>query len=236
MIVPCFATLSNLAPPPPASIVATVWDLILKGGILMVPIAICSMIGLAIAIERAVSLRRSWVVPPGFVDAARAALREGPDRALALCRAQPSPMARIFAAALQRWHRSPADVEKQIIDAGLREAALLRSNLRGLALIAAVSPLLGLLGTIFGMITAFRTVAESAEALGRTELLAGGIYVAMVTTAAGLIVAIPAVVLHHWLSAKVDRLMLVMDEACIELADQHAAHTSGIDRAPQLAA
>jgi biopolymer transport protein ExbB len=91
--------------------------------------------------------------------------------------------------------------------------------MRVLSVIAAISPLMGLTGTIFGMIKAFQTVATSGDALGKTELLATGIYEAMITTAAGLLVAIPALILYHVISARVDRLVAELDETCIEFID-----------------
>lgn len=203
--------------------ITTLWDLTLKGGIVMIPIAICSLIALALAVERLISLRRSRVIPRGFVEGIQSMLADGPRRALEYCRASPSPMARIFEAALRRWDRPVDQVEKHIAEAGLRETALLRKHLRGLSVIAAVAPLLGLLGTIFGMIKAFRTVASNPDALGRTELLAAGIYEAMVTTAAGLLVAIPTVLFYHYLAGRIDRLVLDMDAACIDLAERHVA-------------
>ncbi|MBL9148209.1 MAG: MotA/TolQ/ExbB proton channel family protein [Phycisphaerae bacterium] len=212
-------------PPNSLSTMGTIWDLTLKGGPVMIPIAIVSLVGLAIVIERLVSLRRARVVPPDFVAGLRASLESGPDAALERCRASSLPIARVAAAALERWDRPQEEVADAIAEAGVREAVGLRKNLRGLSVVVAVSPLLGLLGTIFGMIGAFRTVAASAEALGRTELLAAGIYEAMVTTAAGLVVAIPALLAYHWISAKADALSLAIDAACAELAKERAART-----------
>ncbi len=219
-----------------ASTIATVWDLTWRGGPVMVPIALCSLVALALVIERAIALRPSRTIPADFVAATRAALKQGTEQALAMCRAHPSPVARIFETALARWDRDPEQVEKRIVEAGLREAALLRKHLRTLSMIAAVAPLLGLLGTIFGMIKAFRTVSMTPEALGRTELLAGGIYEAMVTTAAGLVVAIPVVLAYHWLSSRVDRLVLDMDRTCIDLAEDRVLADQPSRREPQLAA
>lgn len=207
--------------PAQTGLVSTVWDLTLKGGPVMVPIAICSLVALALVVERLLSLQRASVMPPTFVAGVRPAVSRGQAAALEFCRSHPSPIARVLEAGIRRWDRPIEQVEKQITEAGLRETTLLRKNFRGLVVITAVSPLLGLLGTIFGMITAFRTVAASADALGRTELLAGGIYEAMVTTAAGLIVAIPTLLTYHALAAKVDRLVFDMDAACIDLIEAH---------------
>ncbi|MFO0826799.1 MAG: MotA/TolQ/ExbB proton channel family protein [Phycisphaerales bacterium] len=218
-----FLATAPAAAPADLSTVATVWDLTLKGGPVMIPIAITSLIGLAIVIERLVSLRRSAIVPPSFMPGLRDALQQGPERALAYCRANPNPVARVAESALKHWRGSSDDVARRIEEAGLREAAQLRRNLRGLSVVTAVAPLLGLLGTITGMIKAFRTVAASAEALGRTELLASGIYEAMVTTAAGLIVAIPALLAYHWLAARADRLVLDIDGTCEGLLEERDA-------------
>ncbi|MCC6229912.1 MAG: MotA/TolQ/ExbB proton channel family protein [Phycisphaerales bacterium] len=207
--------------PAQAGLVATVWDLTIKGGPVMIPIAICSLVALALVVERLLSLKREKIMPTAFVTGVRAALSRGQSAALDFCRSHPSPIARVLEAGIRRWDRPLEHVEKHITEAGLRETTLLRKNFRGLVVITAVSPLLGLLGTIFGMITAFRTVAASADALGRTELLAAGIYEAMVTTAAGLIVAIPTLLTYHALAARVDRLVFDMDAACIDLIEAH---------------
>ncbi len=220
------ATPSTPSSPGPNGLVSTVWDLTLKGGPVMVPIAICSLVALALVVERLLSLHRAKVMPPAFVAGVRPAVSRGQAAALEFCRSHPSPIARVLEAGIRRWDRPLEQVEKHITEAGLREATLLRKNFRGLVVITAVAPLLGLLGTIFGMITAFRTVAASGDALGRTELLAGGIYEAMVTTAAGLIVAIPTLLTYHALAAKVDRLVFDMDAACIDLIEAHDAGTS----------
>lgn len=213
--------LAQSQPPAPVT-VGSVWDFVVKGGIVMIPIGVCSLVAIALAVERTVSLRRTRVIPPQFVRGLRAALGEGDvARGLEFCRATPCPIAHIAEAGLRKWTEPPERVEKHITQAGQREVHLLRKYLRGLSVIAAVSPLLGLLGTIFGMIKAFQTVAASAEALGRTELLAAGIYEAMITTAAGLIVAIPALMAYHYLAGKIDRLVFEMDAVCLELVERH---------------
>src|SRR5690606_26617011 len=112
-------------------------------------------------------------------------------QALELCEQNDSPVARVFAAAVQKWGRPSVEVEQAIIDSGERVTNGLRKYLRMFNGIATVSPLLGLLGTVVGMIQAFNAIATS-DAMGRPELLAGGISQALLTTAAGLTVAIPA--------------------------------------------
>ena len=117
-------------------------------------------------------------------------------------------------------------VEKDLADTGQWEVLQLRKRLRVLSVCASVSPLMGLTGTIFGMIRAFQTVAMSGESLGKAELLAEGIYEAMVTTAAGLLVAIPAMICYHWLSARIERLASDLDRAAVDFAATYAEPVS----------
>ena len=176
---------------------------------------------LALIVGGPVRLRRRNIIPPSFRAGVEAAF--GPHRnvagALEYCRCTNAPVADIFAAALARVHEPPELLERHIEQAGERAVARLRKYLRTLTVIASIAPLLGLLGTIFGMITAFQTVAAAAEALGRTELLAKGIYEALITTAAGLIVAIPVIVAYHALSAKIERLVGEIDALTVEFIE-----------------
>lgn len=219
--------------------VESVWDFVVKGGPMMIPIGICSFIALAVFAERLVSLRRRNVIPPKFLPGLKKKLSNGDGREAALkyCQSHPSPIANVFTAGIKRLD-SPVEVmEKHIVEAGEREVIKMRRFLRVLQVIAAVTPLMGLLGTIFGMIRAFQTVAESAEALGKTELLAGGIYEAMITTAAGLIVAIPVLIFYHWISSRIDRLVMDIDQMTVDfLEEQEAWAQSGDEASPALAA
>lgn len=216
------------APPlasPDAVQVQSVWDFVIKGGPMMIPIGLCSLVALAVIIERVVSLRRRTVIPPDFVDGLKHILNNGDndrEEVIGYCRKNDSPIARVFAAGIKRLGMSVELVEKYIQEAGQREVLKLRRYLRVLSVIASIAPLMGLLGTIFGMITAFQTVAMSAESLGKAELLAKGIYQAMITTAAGLMVAIPVLIAYHWICAKVDRLVTEMDQMTIDFVEEYA--------------
>lgn len=201
--------------------IPSLMDFVLAGGVLMVPIGLCSILVIAIVVERLVTLRRSTVIPKSFVAELRGSLEKGDlAAATSLCESSTSPIAAIAGAGLRRVGRRSEEVEKAVVEAGLWEVRRLRKNLRGLQVIGAIAPLLGLLGTIFGMIQAFQTVATSADALGKTELLAKGIYEAMITTAAGLIVAIPSVIGFHWITSKIDTLVAEMDRICVDLVDR----------------
>jgi biopolymer transport protein ExbB len=205
--------------------VQSVWDFIVKGGPMMVPIAICSLIGLAVLTERLLTLRRSKVIPPDFMPGLHDVLEKHPGdqkKALAYCDNDQSPLARVFAAGVKRLGAPLEVLEKQIQEAGQREVLKLRRFVRALSVIAAITPLMGLLGTIFGMIKAFQTVAMSADSLGRAELLAEGIYEAMITTAAGLTVAIPVLIGYHWISSTIERLVMEIDLMTVDFLDKHA--------------
>ena len=210
-----------------ATEVQSVWDFVVKGGWMMIPLGLCSLVALAVFAERLITLRRSAVMPPDFVPGLEKRLKDGGrDAALKYCQNNNSPVASVFEAGVRKLGQPVEIVEKHIVEAGQREVLKLRKNLRVLSVIAAVVPLLGLLGTIFGMIEAFETVATSAEALGKTEMLAGGIYAAMITTAAGLIVAIPALIGYHILVSRVDRLVMDIDHATVEFMEEHIADQS----------
>lgn len=183
------------------------------GGILMYPIAFCSLVTVAVLFERLIGLRRSRIIPKPFVSRFVQQVRDGElDRAqaLQLCEENGSPVARIFAGAVRKWGRPAVEVEQAILDAGERVTNDLRRYLRVFSAVSTISPLFGLLGTVFGMIQAFNAVAAS-DALGRPELLANGVGNALLTTAAGLVVAIPALSLYYLFVGRVDRLVMDLD-------------------------
>jgi len=192
------------------------------GGILMVPLVGCSFALAVFAIERAVSLRSARVVPRPFIDRFIGRLQErGLQRGEALdaCEENGSPAARVFAAAVRRWGRPAVEIEQAAMDACERELNHLRRYRRIFNGVATVGPLLGLLGTVLGLIRSFNDVA-AAGAMGRPDLLARGFGEALITTAMGLLVAIPAMVLHWTFTSRVDRLAMRLDEACQQVIDE----------------
>lgn len=198
----------------PSLSVGSIWDFIVKGGPMMIPIAIASFVALAVIIERLISLRKSQVVPEEFTTTvADAVSRNDMAAARKACEKETAPASEVFQVAIENRAEPIDRLEHLLTRVGDRIDFKLRKFLKLLSVIAGIAPLMGLLGTIFGMIRAFSTVASSAEAMGKTELLAKGIYEAMITTAAGLLVAIPVLIAYHLLSARVDRLMIQLDEA-----------------------
>lgn len=195
------------------------WDMILKGGYLMIPIAVCSFILVMFVMERAISLRRGRVIPGPFVTRFLQQLRGGEidrNQALELCADSDSPVAEVFAGAVRKWGRPAVEVEQAIIDSGERATNGLRRYLRVINGVATVAPLLGLLGTVVGMIRAFNDIA-TFEAMGRPELLAGGISEALLTTAFGLSVAIPALICYLFFVGRVDKLIIDIDALGLEV-------------------
>lgn len=201
------------------------WSIIKDGGPLMIPIALCSLILVAVVFERIISLRRGRVIPKPFVTRLMRQISDGEldrDRALKLCAENGSPVADVLAGAIRKWGRPAVEVEQAVIDAGERTTNGLRRYLRVFNGVATVSPLLGLLGTVVGMIRAFNAIATS-DAMGRPELLASGISQALLTTAAGLTVAIPALILYMYFVSRVDRLIIDIDALGQELVNTISA-------------
>jgi len=214
------------APVPAGAPPASVWSLMLQGGVMMIPLAVCSLVVVAVTAERLATLTRARVAPKGFADELDTLLARGADGiadARTLCQRSNTPLARLADAGLQRAGRPIDEIERHMAAAGEHELFDLRKRMRALSVVASAAPLLGLIGTIFGMIRAFRSVAASGEALGRTEVLAEGIYEALTTTAAGLLVAVPALMAYHWFSGKIERLTRELDRVCVPLAERLAA-------------
>ncbi len=197
------------------------WELTIRGGVLMIPIAGFSLIVVTFGLERMIALRRRRVLPPVFFDGLdRLAAQKGgldPRRAYALCRKHPCASSRVILDMLLRLGRPHGEVEKALRDACDREAGRLYANVRWLSLAAGVAPLLGLLGTVQGMIQAFFVTANLPPGANRADYLAEGIYVALVTTFAGLSVAIPAAVLAHMFEGRIQRLFRDLDEYLAKL-------------------
>ena len=188
-------------------------DVMYDGGPLMYPIGICSFVLFVFVFERFIALRRGRVIPRPFVKRILEQLKEGQldrEKALQLCDENRSPVAVVFAAAVKKWGRTSVEVEQAILDAGERITNQLRRHLRLFSGISQVSPLLGLLGTVVGMISAFNAISSS-DAMGQRELLAGGIAQALLTTAAGMIVAIPALMAYLFFVSRVDGLITEID-------------------------
>lgn len=202
-------------------------SVIREGGILMFPIMFCSVVLVVFVMERLFFLRRARIIPKPFVRGVIEQLEQNQldrDEAIELCEENGSPTAELFIAALKKWGRPAVEVEQAILDAGERVTHQLKRYLRLFNAISNLTPLLGLLGTVLGMIDAFNAIAQ-ADAMGRPELLASGIGGALLTTAAGLCVAIPAYAAYAFFVGRTDRLILEMDalgQTVVELISAEA--------------
>lgn len=190
-----------------------------------IPFLIASLIAIWFAAERMVVLRRSRVIPKPFVERFLTLMRTGAlDRsgALALCEENDSPMAHIFAHGVRKWGRPSVEVEQAIIDGGEREVSQLRKNLRIINGVATISPLIGLLGTVLGMMIAFFDLAGS-DGGNRAQELAVGIVTALSTTALGLAIAIPCLILYMYFAGRIDSLVMEMDELAQQVVHRVSA-------------
>jgi len=195
-----------------------VFEIIYAGGWLMAPIILCSILALAIIGERFWALRRSNVVPAGVGQQVEdwAARHELDRRHIDQLRSG-SALGRVLAAALVNRHRSRDLIKEAVEDTGRHVVHELERFLNTLGTIAGISPLLGLLGTVIGMIKVFSAIL--VHGVGDASQLAGGISEALITTAAGLSVAIPALMFHRFLLRRVDELMITMGQESVKLVE-----------------
>jgi biopolymer transport protein ExbB len=172
-----------------------------KGGVLMIPLAVCSVLAVAFAAERFIMMRLDKIVPLDFVREVRALTAGGKfAKAAELCRNHKNPVSSIFRVALMLSEKPTMTndiIRGTVEDLGAREIDALALRIKPLLVISNISPLLGLLGTVFGIIKAFNVVSFGTG-LGRADLLAAGISEALITTAAGLTIAIPALGCYHY--------------------------------------
>jgi biopolymer transport protein ExbB len=194
-----------------------------KGGWVMIPIGLVSVLSLGLFLERLFTLRRSRVYPLDFVERVRALIRANKiSEALVLCQRNASSMAMVLSVGLIRADQPRDQIKEAVEERGRIEAGRLDRFIEGLGTIAAIAPLLGLLGTVLGMIDVFKEVDATTQAGGmgvNPGALASGIWKALITTAAGLAVAIPTFVGYKYLTTRINRLILDMEEGATELVE-----------------
>jgi biopolymer transport protein ExbB len=194
-------------------------QLYVKGGIFMHPLLLCSIVGLVLCLERMWTLSRARSNTKKLMtDVIRALRAEGPEAALAVCQGTRGPIAAVLHSGLLRAHRGAEAVEKAIATSGAIEMAFLERGLTLLASVSNVAPLLGFLGTVSGMIRAFAAIAAAEQV--SAKLVAKGIEEALITTAAGLVIAVPISVFYSFFVMTIDRFVIEMEEASAELVDE----------------
>lgn len=194
------------------------WELVKAGGIMMIPIILCSIVAMGIIIERLMVLRKSKVAPAGLMNTVWEWFKAGKiDQARLEQISSGSALGKILAAGLASAHKGRDQMKEAVEEMGGFVIHELERYLNTLGTIAAIAPLLGLLGTIFGLIEIFS--AFLGDGSPEASKLAGGIAMALVTTASGLIVAIPAVFFHRFLLRRVDDLVIAMEQDVTKLVD-----------------
>lgn len=190
-----------------------------KGGMFMHPLLLCSVIGLVFIIERLWTLSRARTNVRGLMARVIRALREsGIQGGLEECENTRGPIAAILHSGLLRASHGPQAVEKAIETSGTIEMSFLERGLVAIATVGNVAPLLGFLGTVSGMISAFAAIAAAEQV--SAKLVARGIQEALITTATGLIIAIPMNIMHNFFVAQIDRFITEMEEASAELVNE----------------
>lgn len=194
------------------------FELIKAGGWLMIPILTCSVLALAISIERLIALRRSKIVPEGLLGYVWTLYKEKEltTEHLAHIR-KTSALGTIIVAGISNAKHGRELMKEAIMESASQVLHQMEKYLNGLGTVAAIAPLLGLLGTVIGMIKVFTEIM--IQGTGNANLLAGGISEALITTAAGLSVAIPALVMHRYFQSRISTLVLQMEQESIKLVD-----------------
>ena len=190
-----------------------------KGGLIMWPILLCSVVALGISLERAFRLRHGKIINKEFIGYLSALSGQGDfEKAFQLCKDHDNlAMSRVLQSGIRRARYGVLEVERAIEITGSHEATLLQANLRGLGVLGNLTPMLGLLGTVIGMIKAFNVISEMGA--GNPSLVAAGISEALITTAAGLIVGIPTLAMYHYFKGKVDKFVFEMEEVSLQMVE-----------------
>jgi biopolymer transport protein ExbB len=200
----------------------SLWQVFLAGGPIMWPILLCSIFALAIGLEKIWHLYKIKIDMQEFLNNILEKMkRHDTKEALRICDSAKSPIANILKAGILKYDRPRPQIVEAIEDASLYEIPRLEKNLTTLATIAHVSPLLGLLGTVTGMVRSFQIIQAKATSLHPVSPgdLAGGIWEALLTTVAGLIVAIPTFVAYNYLVSRINHFILEMEKASTELVN-----------------
>ncbi|HWR98258.1 MAG TPA: MotA/TolQ/ExbB proton channel family protein [Candidatus Methanoperedens sp.] len=193
-------------------------EIFAKGGPVMWPLLLCSIVALAVALERAWFLYRARMNTREFMERINEALATNQlAEANRICEEYRGPLASIFQAALRKHRRSRDEMEKAIESSAGVEVAKMERNLVILATMGKMAPLLGFYGTVTGMITAFESIAKAG--MGDPGVVAGGIAEALITTAAGLTIAIPTVTVQYFFVHRINRFVLDMEESSIKFLD-----------------
>jgi biopolymer transport protein ExbB len=207
----------------------SLFEIIYKGGFMMIPIAICSVLAVAAFIERYWALRKININSRTFMlQVKNLVYRKKVEEAIILCKETPGPVAAITLAAMLKREKPREEMKEAIESAGKTAVYKLEKNLGVLGNVAAIAPMFGFLGTVTGMITAFMQIQVRGGNVD-ASVLAGGIWEALITTAAGLIVGIPALMAHNFIVSKVEHHVFEMQENSTDLLDLMLEKEAGVE-------
>ncbi len=194
------------------------WDLIIKGGPIMIPIGFLSLAGVYVFIERFITIKKASKIDNNFMHSIRDYVHNGNiPAAIALCKNSPTPISRMIEKGLKRIGKPIREIEDGIENVGKLEVYKMEKNVGLLGTIAGIAPLFGFLGTIFGVIKIFYNIALADNiSIG---LIAGGLYEKMITSAAGLMIGILAFIAHHILVMMVDKIVNKMEINAVDFMD-----------------
>lgn len=193
-----------------------IYEVLIQGGLVMIPLGICSVLALAIIIEKFITLRRKRNISPEIVSVIRnLSQKEDIPLALSVTANYKSPLANLVAIILNNSSSNPEQIKEEVLDQGRQEIRYLERGLTILETVAAIAPILGLLGTVLGMINVFSTISRLG--VGDPSSLSAGISEALISTAFGLSVGIPALVFYNYFSRKAQDLILDVEKICNNL-------------------
>jgi biopolymer transport protein ExbB len=211
-----------------------IYGFLVKGGPVMIPIMLGSIIALAIFLERMWVLRKTTIAPEGLTEKVQALLRSGRrQEAITLCQSNPTPLSRIILTIIGREDASDEETLRLVEEAGKRETLKLGRYIEALGTTAAVEPLLGLLGTVTGLIRTFQQIVySSGQGAVDPGKLATGIWEALITTAAGLTIAIPCYIGYKYLASRADAFTARLEESAsmiFHVVKHHEGDAAGMD-------
>jgi len=194
-------------------------ELFIKGGNFMWPLLLMLFFGLVVSFERLYTLSKAHINSKEFIAQVQESLKQGgPEAAAEVCSNTPGPVSSVLHAGLLRLDRGLDHVEKGITEAGAVEMAFLERGMVWLSTVANIAPLLGFLGTVSGMIGAFEAIAAAGDV--EPSIVASGISEALITTASGLIIAIPIQAFHNFFVSKIDKIIIDMQEASTQFVEE----------------
>ncbi len=203
----------------PTEEVLTIWELIIESKLFMIPLAILSIIAIYIFVERYFAIAKASKEESNFMNNIRDFIHDGKiDSAMALCKSNLTPISRMIEKGLKRLGRPLNDINAAIENVGKLEVSKLEKNVAGLATVAGAAPMIGFLGTVTGMVKVFHDMQAAGQNID-IELLSGGMYQAMLTTVAGLIVGIIGYICYNILVARIQKVVFIMEARATEFMD-----------------